>query len=52
MAPIAERKRRDEVEEYPDASRQLKAMKRREKQVALAESMRKELQIWVERIEL
>lgn len=52
MAPAAERKRRDAVEEYPEASRQLKATKKREKQVAFAESMRNELQIWVKRIEL
>lgn len=50
MAPVAERKRRDE--EYPEASRQVKATNMREKQDAFAESMRRELQIWVERIEL
>lgn len=43
MAPAAEMKRKPLGEEKPNPSRQLKAKERREKAVALAERITKEL---------
>lgn len=45
MAPVAERSSRNLGDERPNTSEQLKAAARREKEVALAERMRSELQI-------